>query len=153
MNTNTFAAVSVINLILSLMKGSNAFSNPRTLFVSSLMDHRCGAFCPSSQSPNIVTLAKSKHSHLSSTTSFGEISPEDDKLPAAQAKTLKGKLNKEFLSIAVPAFIQLAAEPLAGLVDTAYLGRLGPDVLGGAGVAISAQVCPSMNSHHDGILA
>jgi len=40
----------------------------------------------------------------------------------------------------VPAFIQLAAEPLAGLVDTAYLGRLGPEVLGGAGVAISAHV-------------
>jgi len=51
----------------------------------------------------------------------------------------KKKLRKDFLSIAVPALIQLAAEPLAGLVDTAYLGRLGPEVLGGAGVAISAQ--------------
>ena len=38
---------------------------------------------------------------------------------------------------------QLAAEPLAALVDTAYLGRLGPDVLGGAGVAISAQYAVS----------
>lgn len=51
----------------------------------------------------------------------------------------RASLNREFLSIAVPAFVQLAAEPIAGLVDTAYLGRLGPDVLGGAGVAISAQ--------------
>ena len=57
-----------------------------------------------------------------------------------KTKTIRKGLNREFLSIAFPALIQLAAEPLAGLVDTAYLGRLGPDVLGGAGVAISAQV-------------
>ena len=54
-------------------------------------------------------------------------------------ETQKRQLTREFFTIALPAFIQLAAEPLAGLVDTAYLGRLGPEVLGGAGVAISAQ--------------
>ncbi|EED90995.1 predicted protein [Thalassiosira pseudonana CCMP1335] len=53
------------------------------------------------------------------------------------------KLTKTFFAIALPAFFQLAAEPLAGLVDTAYLGRLGPEVLGGAGVAISAQYAMS----------
>ena len=47
------------------------------------------------------------------------------------------------MSIGAPAFVQLAAEPLASLVDTAYLGRLGPEVLGGAGVAISAQYAVS----------
>ena len=47
-------------------------------------------------------------------------------------------LNVEFATIAVPALAQFAAEPLAGLVDTAYLGRLGASALGGAGVAISA---------------
>jgi len=52
---------------------------------------------------------------------------------------LKKFLRKEFITIALPALIQLTAEPLASLVDTAYLGRLGPEVLGGAGVAISAQ--------------
>lgn len=51
----------------------------------------------------------------------------------------RSRLTREFFSIAAPAFVQLAAEPLAGLIDTAYLGRLGPEVLGGAGVAISAQ--------------
>lgn len=35
---------------------------------------------------------------------------------------LKKKLTREFFSIGFPAFIQLAAEPLAALVDTAYLG-------------------------------
>jgi len=62
----------------------------------------------------------------------------DENLPK-----LKNKLTREFFSIGFPAFIQLAAEPLASLVDTAYLGRLGPDVLGGAGVAISAQYAVS----------
>ncbi|KAL3922730.1 MAG: hypothetical protein SGILL_002050 [Bacillariaceae sp.] len=59
---------------------------------------------------------------------------EEENLPE-----LKRSLTREFFSIGLPAFIQLAAEPLAALVDTAYLGRLGPEVLGGAGVAISAQ--------------
>jgi len=58
-------------------------------------------------------------------------------------KAIKRGLTKEFFKIGAPAFIQLAAEPLAALVDTAYLGRLGPEVLGGAGVAISAQYAVS----------
>lgn len=56
---------------------------------------------------------------------------------------VKRKLSREFLEIAIPAFVQLTAEPLASLVDTAYLGRLSPEVLGGAGVAISAQYAVS----------
>ena len=60
-----------------------------------------------------------------------------------ELKKSKARLIREFFTIAAPAFIQLAAEPLAGLVDTAYLGRLGPEVLGGAGVAISAQYAVS----------
>jgi putative MATE family efflux protein len=63
---------------------------------------------------------------------------EEEDIPA-----LKKSLTKEFFGIGFPAFIQLAAEPLAALVDTFYLGRLGPDVLGGAGVAISAQYAVS----------
>ena len=55
----------------------------------------------------------------------------------------KKQLTKDFLAIGVPAFIQLAAEPLASLVDTAYLGRLGPATLGGAGIAISAHYAVS----------
>ena len=56
---------------------------------------------------------------------------------------LKRRLSREFLRIGIPALIQLAAEPLAALVDTAYLGRLGPEILGGAGVAVSAQYAVS----------
>lgn len=60
-----------------------------------------------------------------------------------EEKALKSQLTRDFFGIGAPAFVQLAAEPLAALVDTAYLGRLGPDVLGGAGVAISAQYAVS----------
>lgn len=67
----------------------------------------------------------------------------DDESEEEQVQNLKGRLTKEFLTIGAPAFVQLAAEPLASLVDTAYLGRLGPEVLGGAGVAISAQYAVS----------
>jgi putative MATE family efflux protein len=55
----------------------------------------------------------------------------------------KRSLTRDFLTIGIPTLIQLTAEPLAGLVDTAYLGRLGPEVLGGAGVAISAHYAVS----------
>ena len=51
----------------------------------------------------------------------------------------KPKLDREFFTIAAPAFIQFAAEPLARLVDAYYMGRLGAVALGGAGAAIAAQ--------------
>jgi len=47
-------------------------------------------------------------------------------------------LDREFVTIAFPAFVQFSAEPLAALVNTMYLGRLGPTALASAGVAISA---------------
>ena len=54
-------------------------------------------------------------------------------------QTKKRKLDRDFIRIAAPAFVQFAAEPLARLIDTAYLGRLGANALGGAGAAIAAQ--------------
>jgi hypothetical protein len=71
-----------------------------------------------------------------SSTTTATTTTRDGVVPMKRQKRI---LTKEFFAIALPAFVQLAAEPLAGLVDTAYLGRLGPEVLGGAGVAISAQ--------------
>jgi putative MATE family efflux protein len=67
-------------------------------------------------------------------------------------QTLKRRLSKEFRTIGGPAFVQLCAEPLAGLVDTAYLGRLSsPAVLGGVGVAVSAQYAIA-KLYHDPLL-
>ena len=42
------------------------------------------------------------------------------------------------LALAGPAFLALAADPVAGLVDTAFLGRLGVDALASSGVALAA---------------
>ena len=61
------------------------------------------------------------------------------RMGAAVLSTKRREIDKQFVLIAAPAFVQFAAEPLARLVDTAYLGRLGPNALGGAGVAIAAQ--------------
>ncbi|KAF6252887.1 hypothetical protein COO60DRAFT_491198 [Scenedesmus sp. NREL 46B-D3] len=46
-------------------------------------------------------------------------------------------LNTEIFSIALPMLATLAADPIAGLVDTAYVGRLGANQLAGVGVALS----------------
>ena len=59
------------------------------------------------------------------------------RLDAAREK--RASLDRDFAKIALPAFVQFAAEPLARLIDTAYLGRLGTNALGGAGAAIAAQ--------------
>ena len=90
-----------------------------------------------------LSLHKHQNHHIASTLSlprggasklFSTASNNnDDDINDEEVKQQKKQLTKEFFSIALPAFIQLAAEPLAGLVDTAYLGRLGPEVLGGAG--------------------
>jgi hypothetical protein len=50
--------------------------------------------------------------------------PDDDDNDARDAENLpliKKKLTKEFFSIGFPAFIQLAAEPLAALVDVSVV--------------------------------
>lgn len=39
------------------------------------------------------------------------------------------ELGQEILKIAVPAALALAADPLASLVDTAFIGRLGSEFL------------------------
>ena len=54
-------------------------------------------------------------------------------------KSLKGKLDKEFVGVALPAFVSLAADPLASIVDAIYVGRLGANEQAGMGIAISAQ--------------
>lgn len=76
---------------------------------------------------------------FASNSNADDISTTNDDTNNEDLIQQKKALTMDFFKISVPAFIQLAAEPLSGLVDTAYLGRLGPEVLGGAGVAISAQ--------------
>ncbi|GLU20243.1 hypothetical protein SLE2022_364530 [Rubroshorea leprosula] len=46
-------------------------------------------------------------------------------------------LGLEILKIAFPAALALAADPIASLIDTAFIGRLGPVELAAVGVSIS----------------
>ena len=47
-------------------------------------------------------------------------------------------VSRDMLSIALPAFVGLAIDPVAGMVDTAFIGRCcGTEALAGSGVAIS----------------
>lgn len=118
-----------------------------TVGLLSLPQQEVVAFAPSSVStlarrPVSLSLQKSSgHQRPPTSLTTTAVASEGD--DSVDIKGLKRKLNTDFLKIAAPAFIQLAAEPLASLVDTAYLGRLGPEVLGGAGVAISAQYAVS----------
>jgi Na+-driven multidrug efflux pump len=59
-------------------------------------------------------------------------------LESVPADVRKRSLDRQFVAIALPALAQCAAEPLAGLVDTAWIGRLGSVAMGAAGVAVSA---------------
>ena len=123
----------VINYVLVILAGrTDAFLVPPQ---SAKIAHR-----------PIVHSRNSNHSvrRYSATTTSDAAVPSPD-YDSAGDKILqqKRKLTIEFLKIGGPALVQLAAEPLAALVDTAYLGRLGPEVLGGAGVAISAQYAVS----------
>ncbi|KAF3437901.1 hypothetical protein FNV43_RR20657 [Rhamnella rubrinervis] len=46
-------------------------------------------------------------------------------------------LGKEILHIAVPAALAVAADPIASLIDTAFIGHIGPVELAAAGVSIA----------------
>jgi putative MATE family efflux protein len=112
----------------SISKGPNV--NPKSTAAAALPSRR----------PLRLRNFKNVPSTLLRSSKAAIILGEEDK---NEIQNVKKKLTREFFTIALPAFIQLAAEPLASLVDTAYLGRLGPEVLGGAGVAISAQYAVS----------
>ena len=64
-------------------------------------------------------------------------SPPKAFLPKLLTSRISDPLTSEFLGIALPAFLQLTAEPLASLVDTIYLGRLSPSSIAGAGISIT----------------
>lgn len=118
-NMVVYLLVSLL-LVLSSSISANALVLPSS-----------GSICTHNRNTNHhITLPRGGASKLFSTAINNN---NDDDINDEEVKQQKKKLTREFFGIALPAFIQLAAEPLAGLVDTVYLGRLGPEVLGGAG--------------------
>jgi hypothetical protein len=56
---------------------------------------------------------------------------------------VRKSLNRDFVSVACPAFVQQVAVPFADLVDSTFLSKLAPEALGGVGVARSSQAAVS----------
>ena len=59
------------------------------------------------------------------------MSSENSKDDGKKSRRFKD-LDSQFVKIGIPSLVQFTASPLAALVDTIYLGRLGPLALGGA---------------------
>ena len=72
------------------------------------------------------------------TSSGGDETATTALTPGALA-TMRRKLDKEYVNVMLPAFVSLAAEPLASLVDAVYVGRCGAVEQAAMGIAISAQ--------------
>ena len=121
----------------------NAFITPTTLLSLSNNSNIKGSKQQSFLHANNKNKSKLQSSRSRQLYASPSGTIDDAEADETELTEVKSKLTKEFFKIGLPAFVQLAAEPLASLVDTAYLGRLGPEVLGGAGVAISAQYAVS----------
>lgn len=59
--------------------------------------------------------------------------------PSSCPSIIKRSVDRQMFDVAWPAFITLAADPLASIVDSIYVGRLGANHQAGMGIAISAQ--------------
>ncbi|XP_076917761.1 protein DETOXIFICATION 42-like [Bidens hawaiensis] len=47
------------------------------------------------------------------------------------------KLGREILSVAIPVTMALAADPVASLIDTIYIGRIGPVEIAAVGISVA----------------
>lgn len=82
------------------------------------------------QVPNFkVVKNKICHAHTASSAltkqynkkSYMKEKDEEDSI--ISFKSMRNKLDREFVGVALPAFVALAADPLASIVDAIYVGR------------------------------
>ena len=98
---------------------------------------------PSSSSSSSASASSFRQRHLvtaasSDSNDVNSIAPSTE-LNTGILATMRKKLDREFINVALPAFIGLAADPLAAIVDAVYVGRCGAVETAGMGIAISAQ--------------
>lgn len=72
-------------------------------------------------------------------TLSSSINPTNEEDSPKSFKSMRARLDREFIGVALPAFVALAADPLASIVDAMYVGRCGAIDQAGMGIAISAQ--------------
>ncbi|KAJ1290691.1 hypothetical protein BS78_02G265000 [Paspalum vaginatum] len=63
--------------------------------------------------------------------------PSDDAAAARSVGDCRGGIRKELMNLAVPAIVGQAIDPVAQLLETAYIGRLGPLELASAAVGVT----------------
>ena len=66
-----------------------------------------------------------KINFYSLTPSISPLIPNYDEISPNEIKILHNKLDKDFAAVALPAFVSLAADPIASMVDAIYVARLG----------------------------
>ena len=74
-----------------------------------------------------------------SSTPQSVVNDQNDGDSVQSFKSMRRRLDREFITVALPAFVALAADPLASIVDAMYVGRCGAIDQAGMGIAISAQ--------------
>jgi len=84
----------------------------------------------------VVVSGRVKHRQHATRGCQARSSPDEQHDDASAAYKA---LDRQYVNIAVPSFVQLLVEPLAGTVDTAYIGHLSRVALGGLGMAVTAQ--------------
>ena len=121
-------------IAISFRLPSQLFSRSKsTLFkfqISSPISQYHDRICSSSQS-------RTKVSQSSTSVSSEDIGSSNDTVDSL--KTMRNKLDNEFVNVALPAFVTLAADPLASIVDAIYVGRCGAIDQAAMGIAISSQ--------------
>lgn len=70
-------------------------------------------------------------------SSLARASPSDGAAPARSVREQTIGIKKELFNLAVPAIVGQAIDPVAQLLETAYVGRLGPVELASAAVGMS----------------
>lgn len=70
-------------------------------------------------------------------SSLARASPSDGAAPARSVREHTIGIKKELFNLAVPAIVGQAIDPVAQLLETAYVGRLGPVELASAAVGMS----------------
>ena len=91
----------------------------------------------SSSSSAAVHSFRQRHMTTAASSDINDVNSTE--LTTGILAKMRNKLDCEFINVALPAFVGLAADPLAAIVDAVYVGRCGAVETAGMGIAISAQ--------------
>lgn len=124
----------------TIMKNSFLAFNHEKLFVSPVISCRKRVFVNSQSRSDCYTgpYNSDERSIQSNGHPFGATKEDTVRLVEHPIRVQQhGSVGRELTALAVPAIAAQALDPLAQLMETAYVGRLGPVDLASAGVSVS----------------